>query len=89
MKTNIHELMTPCSDLPPCDENIYKNGTAFAIIHGGSAKLIQRFVDELSDYSGQVIDQHYAGGRAILLTLGDIDAARTALNELQIHVTNI
>lgn len=78
--------MKSTSLLKPCNSEIYKNGKHIITISGGSAKLIQRFVDELADYSDQPIDWHYFGGTGVILTTGDVSKVREALMWLNLNV---
>jgi hypothetical protein len=84
--TGIKELMEPTSDLASCDTKIFKTGKQVAIIAGGSAKLIDRFVRELAEYCDQPVDWHYVGGRGVILTTGNVTLVRNAMRELQLQV---
>lgn len=83
MSTGIKKLMEPTDELPPCDKEIYHNGETVTIIWGGSAKLIDRFIKELAEYSGEPVDWHFVGGRAVVLTTGNMEKVKKALNELR------
>lgn len=83
--TNIKELMTASGDTAPCNRDIYKNGVQVAVLHGASARLIERFVREVAEYSEQPVDWHYVGGRARVLTTGDCERVRLAITALSIH----
>ncbi|HYE72623.1 MAG TPA: hypothetical protein VEF04_04795 [Blastocatellia bacterium] len=67
-----------------CDPVIYKDGQVAAVLAGGSAFLIDRFVRELSEYSEQPLDWHYVGGRAVVKTTGDVKAVQDALQRMLI-----
>lgn len=85
--SNILELLKPSgNDLPKCDPQIYKYGTQIAVIVGGSARLIERFIGEAREVSGQPIDWHYVGGRGLILTTGDIDKVRNVIERLALRV---
>ncbi len=87
MSTNIHELMKPTGELPRCDGELFREGKTVALIAGGSAKLIDRFVRELAEYSGERVDWHYMGGRARVVTTEDAYyKVRDALVELRLSV---
>ena len=66
------------SDLPSCDTDIYKNGKVVMIIAGGS-EMIEAAVIEAS-IIGPTMDWYFAGGRAVVKTLGDTCDAFDALN---------
>ncbi|HEX8184669.1 MAG TPA: hypothetical protein VF747_07950 [Blastocatellia bacterium] len=89
MSTNIKELMKPVGDkgIPPCDPEIYERGALVAVITGGSAKLIDRFVKEVSEFSGEPVDWHYAGGRGRVLTTGDASKVQYVIRELMLSIS--
>ena len=87
MTTGIMDLMKPSSnDLPACNMNIYNNGVQVAVITGGSARLIQRYVQELAEYTGEPVDWHYVGGRGLILTTGNINKVREGIMSLTLDV---
>ena len=69
-----------------CDPRIYANGICVAIIAGGSAKLIEQFVKQLAEESGQPCDWHYVGGRARVLTTGNTDRVKATIQDMQLHI---
>lgn len=71
--------MTP----EPCNKKIYKEGKTVAVLTGPS-RLIEAIVREASR-TGPEMDWHFAAGRAIVKTLGDVD---TAYKELQAVMPN-
>jgi hypothetical protein len=75
MSTNIKELAKPTGALGRCDPDLYSTGACVAVITGGSAMLIERFVREVADYSGVRVDWHYCGGYARVVAPKD-DAAK-------------
>jgi len=75
---------------PPCNKDIYDNGTSVFITHSIPSEDIEKWVKKIAKLSGQPVDWHFFGGRAVVLALGDIqkvkDTIKTLLpehNELQ------
>lgn len=85
MTTNIKNLMGPTGELVPCKASIYQEGVQVAVMHGGSAKLIDRFVKEVAEYCDEPVDWHYVGGRARILTTGDAAKVQLAIRELYLY----
>jgi len=65
--------------LPECDKKVYKKGEHIATIINLESDEIERLVKSASNDSGQRIDWHYFGGRAVVKALGDLDKARDYL----------
>ena len=82
---NIQELMETSDDLIHCNEDVMKDGTVVAIMHGGTARLIDRFVKELAAYTSQPVDWHYFAGRAIILTTGNTVIVKKAISAMNLH----
>ena len=59
-----------------CNRDIFKNGICIGMIAGGNSKIIEIIVKQISKKSGQRVDWHCAGGKAIVKALGDIERAR-------------
>lgn len=58
-----------------------------AIIHGGSANLIERYVLEVSELSGCKVDWHYIGGRGIIKTLEEnAYKVRQCIENTKLHI---
>ena len=68
--------------LVPCDEDIYKNGDIVGVIDGTRSGIVEGLVYEASRESGIKMDWHYVAGRAVVKTLGDVERARDALQEV-------
>ena len=83
--TGIEELLKPTGDLPPCIIDI-STGNEVAWLCGPSAKLIDRFVRELAEHCGEVVDWHFVGGRARILTLGDAEKVREIMENMLIRI---
>lgn len=67
---------------PPCNPNIYRDGTPIFTTHTIRSFNIEPWVQKIAALSGQPVDWHFAGGRAIVLACGDVEKARAALVEL-------
>lgn len=62
---------------PPCDSEIHKNGAVVAVMECGMIAM-EGLVQEANRIAPGM-DWHYFGGRAVVKTLGDVKAARAAL----------
>jgi hypothetical protein len=85
-KKDIHWLMEGSDDSPPCNPEIYEKGTCVAVITEGTARLIERFVREVAEYSGQPVDWHYMGGRGRVLTTGDAEKVRQTIEAMRMNI---
>jgi hypothetical protein len=68
---------------PPCEPDIFKNGTPVAWATTGPTggnRLFESWIVRVRAASGQPVDWHYSGGRAQVLALGNLDAVRQAMN---------
>jgi len=61
-----------------CSQDIYQNGTVVTVLSGLS-RVIEAIVTEAAHRSGEPIDWHYAGGRAVVKTTGDNKKAEIAV----------
>lgn len=74
------------SDLEPCDTDIYENGECVFITHTIRSPQIEEFVVKVREESGEPVDWHFAGGRARVLTTGDVSKVRdTLLANRELH----
>lgn len=69
--------------LDRCQTDIYENGTQVFLTHTIAAKDLDPWVQKIAEDSGQPVDWHYAGGRAIILALGDLEKVKTSLKKLR------
>lgn len=67
---------------PPCSQDIYQNGTPVFRTDTIHSFDLEPWVQKVAALSGQPVDWHFAGGRAIVLALGDLEKVRAALREL-------
>ena len=66
-----------------CDSDVYENGTRVFLTHTISAKDVEKWVKAVAEKSGQKVDWHYVGGRAVILALGDLEKVYDALSALR------
>lgn len=73
-----------------CDFEVYKHGTALLLLDGWQ-RDVEPWVQRVAKESGERVDWHYVGGRAVVLVLGDeraharaMAAASTLLPELPV-----
>ena len=67
---------------PPCSDDIFQNGTPVWQTDTIRSFNLESWVKKIAAASGQPVDWHFAGGRAIVLALGDLDKVRAALIDL-------
>lgn len=65
---------------PPCDAEIYEKGECVFVGHGPS-NAVERWVKRIAELSGQRVDWHYVGGRAVVLVLGDTEKVRKTISK--------
>lgn len=69
-----------------CDYDVYEKGRQVFLTQTIRASNIETWVQKIAADSGQQVDWHYAGGRAIILALGDIEKVRESiLQNRQMH----
>jgi hypothetical protein len=67
---------------PPCDSNIYENGTPIFMTCSIPSAQLEQWVKQVAELSQQPVDWHFAGGRAVIRTTGEIGAVRLAICRL-------
>jgi hypothetical protein len=65
----------------PCNKDIFKDGKCVAMYSAGMI-VMEGLVREANRKKGIEMDWHYAGGIAVVLTLGDTEACRKALADV-------
>jgi len=73
----------PCD----CDPDILKSGRCVAVVTGGDANVIERFVKQIAGATGEPVDWHYVGGRAVVLATGDRDKVRAEIYRSRLNVS--
>ena len=71
----------PGLELPDCNPNIFKKGTA-VFITDLPAEDAESWVKEVAQASGQPVDWSYMGGRVVVKALGDLDRVKAAITAL-------
>ena len=75
-------MATDGPDPPACAAEVYKNGALVMITHSIPANALEAWVKTVAEQSGQAVDWHFAGGRACILALGDLERVRAAIEAL-------
>jgi hypothetical protein len=75
-------MATDGPDPPPCDREVFENGEMLFITYTIPSNAMEGWVKKVAQRSGQRVDWHFAGGRARVLALGDLDAVKKAIVEL-------
>lgn len=68
---------------PPCDPRIFAEGTTVFVGDTIGSCALEAWVQKVAKESGQPVDWHWAGGRAQVLALGDLDRVREAIERLR------
>jgi hypothetical protein len=62
----------------PCNKKIFKDGELVAMLEGSSNR-VERWVRSVAKKAKAQVDWHYAGGRAMVLHLGDTASRKRTL----------
>jgi hypothetical protein len=79
------DMSTDGSTPQPCDPEIFSKGVQVFVTDTLGSNAIESWVRKVSDLSGQPVDWHWAGGRARVLALGDIDRVKAAITALKLE----
>lgn len=77
------------ADLPPCDADIFKNGIVVAQVTGPRSTTIEAWIQIVRAACGERVDWRMAGGRGMVLAIGDlakVDAALSAHRQLLVDM---
>ena len=66
----------------PCNKKIFKHGTTVAMLDG-SSNAVERWVKSVAAKAQAQVDWHYAGGRAMVLHLGDVESLYRTLDAIK------
>jgi hypothetical protein len=66
-----------------CNKEVYNNGIEVFMTHTIPSKELEKWIQKIKIQSGQNVDWSYAGGRAIILALGDIGKVRQTIKDLR------
>lgn len=72
-------MATDGPDPPPCDPEIWKNGTVVFITHTIPSNAMEGWVKMVKSQCGQPVDWSFMGGRAVVRALGDINRVCQAI----------
>ena len=69
------------SNLPPCDPRVFNDGTCIAVMADLKPAEYEEMCSDLTEL-GFHTDWNFMGGRAVIRTLGDPDAAQQELKTI-------
>lgn len=73
-------------DLPQCEQDIFQDGEVVFITNTIGSVQIENWIVKIREESKQKIDWYFAGGRAVIKTLGDIAVIKKAIsNNRKLH----
>ena len=75
-------MATDGPDPKPCDPKIYAEGTHLFTTHTIPSNAMEGWVRQIAEKSGQPVDWHFYGGRAVVLALGDLEKVKQAIQDL-------
>ncbi|MEK7545493.1 MAG: hypothetical protein AAB554_00275 [Patescibacteria group bacterium] len=67
---------------PDCDQDIYENGEHVFTTDTIPPNAMDGWVKKVAKLSGQRVDWHFVGGRAVVRALGDITKIKKAIAKL-------
>ena len=67
----------------PCEAGVYKNGEVVFITNTIPSNAMEGWVRKVAELSGQRVDWHFFGGRAVVKALGNIGKVLEAIEELR------
>jgi len=76
-------MATDGPDPTPCDAQIFEKGKVVFIGDSVSSNAMERWVKRVAEVSGEPVDWHFAGGRALVKTTGDLKKVKLALDSLK------
>lgn len=65
-----------------CNADIFENGTPVFMTHTIPSNAMEKWVRQVAELSKQPVDWHFSGGRAIVLTTGDVEVVKRAITDL-------
>jgi hypothetical protein len=77
------KMATDGPDPTPCNQDIFDNGEVVFVTSTIPSNAMEGWVKKVAEYSGQPVDWHFAGGRAVVLALGDIEKVHEAIAGLK------
>ena len=65
----------------PCNKKIFEDGELVCMLEGSSNR-VERWVKSVAEKAKAQVDWHYAGGRAMVLHLGDTASRKRTLEAI-------
>jgi len=62
-----------------CDQEVYESGTVIAVLIDVAGEIVELWCKLIAKESGQRVDWHYVGGRAVIKALGDIKKVESVI----------
>jgi hypothetical protein len=75
-------MATDGPDPTPCDQEVFNKGKHVFTTHTIPSNAMEGWVKQVAERSGQRVDWHFVGGRAIVKALGDIPKVEQAIQDL-------
>lgn len=66
----------------PCNDKVFKEGEVMCVTHTIPSNAMEGWVQKVAKESGQPVDWHFFGGRAVVKALGDVGKVREAIRKL-------
>jgi len=82
MDDELSEMSTDGSTPPPCDPKIFSEGVQVFMTDTIPSNAMEYWVKQVAEISGQPVDWHFAGSRARVLALGDIERVQAVIAAL-------
>lgn len=67
---------------PPCDAEVFRDGTVVLVTSSIPSNAMEQWVQRVAELSGQRVDWHFVGGRAVVKAVGDLRKVHAALEEM-------
>lgn len=77
-----NRMATDGPDPPPCEREIFEQGTMVAVVVGVPSNAMERWVSDVRGASGERVDWHFCAGRAIVKVIGDKVTVQHAIMRL-------
>lgn len=74
-------MATDGPDPTPCSKEMLEKGQIVFVTHSIPSNAMEGWVKKVAEKSGQDVDWHFEGGRAVVMTLGDVSIVKKALEE--------
>lgn len=78
-----HALLTGERLPPRCNQEVFERGEHVWTLHSIPGAKIERLIKKIAKRSGQRVDWHFVGGRAVVRYLGDRDRVVQAIEHFK------